>query len=75
MTTILARMGRRRPAPAPRPRPRIVTVTDYWRTAGPEQGRRVLVHFEGELQTVYLPDDHPALVAYLDRAHAAAVSA
>jgi len=59
----------------PRQRPYIVSVSNHWRVAGPEQGRQVLVRdWDGNLQTIYVPDDHPALVRFLDRA-AAAVAA
>jgi hypothetical protein len=57
----------------PRPRLYLVSVTDYWRVAGPQQGRQVLVRDAGgDLRTVYLADDHPALVAFLERAAAVA---
>jgi len=57
----------------PKPRPRIVQVSSYWRTAGPEQGRQVLVELPaGDRVTTYLPDDHPALVRFLERAAVAA---
>jgi hypothetical protein len=57
----------------PKARPRIVAVSDYWRTAGPEQGRQVLVQLpDGDRVTTYLPDTHPALVRFLDAAAVAA---
>jgi hypothetical protein len=57
----------------PRPRRRIVAVGNYWRTAGPETGREVLVREPGgQLVTRFLPDDHPALVRFLERAAVAA---
>lgn len=57
----------------PKQRPRIVAVSSYWRTAGPEQGRQVLVELpDGERVTTYLPDAHPALVRFLDAVAVAA---
>jgi hypothetical protein len=60
--------------PRPQPRPRIISVTNHWRVAGPEQGREVVVRdVDGTLVTLFLADDHPALVRFLE--HAAAVAA
>lgn len=62
----------------PTPRRRIVSVSNTWRVtpAGEPNQRRVTVRdVDGQLVTRYLSDDHPALVRYLARAHAAAVAA
>ena len=54
---------------------RIVAVSDHWRVAGATYRRQVTVlRPDGALVPVLLPDDHPALVAFLERA-AAAVAA
>lgn len=70
-------LSRRRPAP--RPRRRIVDVTNHWRITPDGTLREVLVREpDGALVTRYLPDAHPALVRWLDRAaqqYAAAVAA
>jgi hypothetical protein len=62
----------RRPRVATRPRRRILDVTNYWRTDGPVPLREVVVHdYDGTVRRTYLPDAHPALVAWFDRQAAA----
>lgn len=49
-------------------RARIVSVSNYWRLS---EGRRVVVLTPaGELEDRFLPDTHPALVAFLERSAA-----
>jgi hypothetical protein len=51
----------------------ILSVTSHWRVDGDDVRREVLVlTAAGDVVTRYLPDAHPALVAYLDRAAVAA---
>jgi hypothetical protein len=55
------------------PRRRIVSVTNHWRLTGENAGREVLVRLpDGQVVVDYLPDTHPALVAFLQRAAVAA---
>lgn len=62
-----------RPRTTARPRRRIVEVTNRWQVTPDGSRRAVLVREpDGSLSTRYLPDAHPALVAYLDRAAVAA---
>lgn len=59
--------------PASRPRRRIVEVRDAWRLVAGEWCREVVVRdYDGQLRRTWLPDVHPALVAFLQRAAVAA---
>lgn len=62
-------LSRRRSSAA---RKRIVAVADHWRVTPEGPRREVVVQADGVLRTVYLPDEHPALVRYLERAAVAA---
>lgn len=54
---------------ATKPRRRIVSVSNHWRF----DRRLVVVQLpDGGLQQGYMPDDHPELVAFLQRAAAVA---
>lgn len=79
MSTPGARLLRRKRGtrrPTPRPRPRIVKVTSHWTVHPDGNLRTVLVrHPDGSLEHRGLPDSHPALVRFLERAHAVAVAA
>jgi hypothetical protein len=56
-----------------RPRRRIVAVGNRWIVTDEGNRRQVTVREpDGSLVTRYLPDEHPALIAFLDRAWAAA---
>lgn len=62
---------RPKPRPAPRPRPRIVEVTNTWQVTEDGDLRRVLVRLADDtLVARYVPDAHPALVRFLERAQA-----
>ncbi len=70
MATILTLLGRR---PAPAPRWRLVEVTSHWSRVDGEFRREVrAISPSGQLVTRYLPDSHPALVRFLERAAVAA---
>lgn len=60
-------------SPRPVPRRRIVSVGNRWQVT-PEGNRREVTVREpdGRLVTAYLPDAHPALVSFLERAWAVA---
>jgi hypothetical protein len=56
-----------------RPRPVLVDVRNYWRVTDAGSLREVLVRTgSGRLVTTYLPDEHPALVRFFERAAVAA---
>ena len=60
---------RRRPAR----RPAILSVSDTWRLDGAAYRRRVTIRTAaGDVVEGWVLDDHPALVAFLDRAAVAA---
>lgn len=62
---------RRRPVQRPRRR-RILDVTNHWHVDGPVKLREVVIcDYDGAIRRTYLPDAHPALVAYFDRLAAA----
>lgn len=64
-------LNRRRPAT--KPRRRILSVSNYWRTDGPVPLREVVIRdYDGRTRRTYLPDAHPALVSFLERAAVAA---
>lgn len=70
MTSPVALIRRQRRQPA---RPRIIGVTNHWRVTPDGSRRGILVqHPDGTTAQHYLQDEHPALVRYLDRLHAAA---
>lgn len=57
----------------PRPRRVIVSVSDHWKLdAAGVWCREVVVDVDGRPRVVFLPDEHPALVRFLDRAAVAA---
>jgi hypothetical protein len=59
--------------PASRPRRRIVEVRGAWRLVAGEWCREVVVRdYDGQLRRTWLPDVHPALVAFIERAAVAA---
>jgi hypothetical protein len=59
--------------PTRRPRRRIVAVRDYWRVVDGQPAREVVVRdYDGQVRRTYLPDEHPALVAFIERAAVAA---
>lgn len=59
--------------PARRPRRRILEVRNYWRIVAGEPAREVVVRdYDGQIRRTFLPDEHPALVAFLERAAAVA---
>jgi len=59
--------------PAAKPRRRILSVRDSWRLVAGEWCREVVVRdYDGQVRRTYLPDVHPALVAFLERAAAVA---
>jgi hypothetical protein len=63
----------RRSTVARKPRRRIVDVRDSWRLVAGEWAREVVVRdYDGQLRRTWLPDVHPALVSYLERAAAVA---
>jgi hypothetical protein len=73
---LLTMRRRPKPRPKPRPRPRIVEVTNTWAVTPEGNLRRVMVRLEDDtLVARLLPDEHPALVRFLERAAAAAVTA
>jgi hypothetical protein len=66
----------RRPRVATRPRRRILDVTNHWNVAGPVPLREVLVHdYDGRRRRIYLPDEHPAVVAWIARHYPPAAAA
>jgi hypothetical protein len=68
MTAFLSRRQ-----PASRPRRRILEVTNTWHVGGVEPLRLVVVRdYDGQTRRTWMPDEHPALVAFLDRAAAVA---
>jgi hypothetical protein len=60
--------------PASRPRRRIIEARNHWRVVDAGQfTREVLIRdYDGQVRRTYLPDEHPALVRFLERAEAAA---
>jgi hypothetical protein len=59
--------------PASRPRRRILEARDSWRLVAGEWCREIVVRdYDGQLRRTWLPDNHPALVAFLERAAAVA---
>jgi hypothetical protein len=59
--------------PRTAPRARIVAVGNRWHVTDEGNRREVTVRTaDGQLVTRTLPDEHPALVAFLDRAWAVA---
>jgi hypothetical protein len=61
---------------ATRPRRRILDVTNRWHVAGPVPLREVVVRdYDGTVRRTYLPDEHPAITAWLDRHYGPAVAA
>ena len=55
-----------------RPRPVLVDVRNYWKMTDAGPVREVVLRTEDGLGTFYVRDDHPALVAWLERAAVAA---
>jgi hypothetical protein len=56
---------------ATRPRRRILNVRDSWRLVAGEWCREVVVRdYDGQIRRTFLPDVHPALVAFLERSAA-----
>jgi hypothetical protein len=59
--------------PASRPRRRILSAGTYWRFVDGQPHREVTIRdYDGQVRRTYLPDEHPALVAFLERAAVAA---
>jgi hypothetical protein len=55
------------------PRARIVAVGNRWQVTDEGNRREVTVRTaDGQLVTRYLPDEHPAVVRFIDRAWAVA---
>jgi hypothetical protein len=55
-----------------RPRPVLVDVSNHWRVTDAGPRRQVTLRTGAGLVTYYLPDSHPAVVAFLERAAVAA---
>jgi hypothetical protein len=63
----------RRPRVATLPRRRILDVTNRWHVGGPVPLREVVVRdYDGSVRRTYLPDEHPAIAAWLDRQYGVA---
>jgi hypothetical protein len=55
--------------PAARPRRRILAARDSWRLVADKWCREIVVRdYDGQVRRTYMPDEHPALVAFLERA-------